>query len=114
MSLNKVWVEAAKTEDIPENGGACVLLGGKQIAIFHLKSKDQWYACDNLCKHKMQNVLSRGILGDHNGEPKIACPLHKKSYSLLTGKNLNGEDYAIEIYPVKAENGSVYVELDEV
>jgi len=57
----------------------------------------------------MEMVLSRGMLGDDKGIPKIACPLHKKTFSLETGENLNGDLDAIATYPVKIEEENVYI-----
>jgi len=105
----KVWFKAAREEDFPENGGACVRYKDLQIAVFNFSSRNEWYACQNLCPHKMQMVLSRGIIGSAEGEPKVACPFHKKSFSLHTGQCLNAEEEKIAVFPVKVENGFVYV-----
>jgi len=107
-----LWVELCRTEDVPQNGGACVKVGEQQIAIFNFSSQGKWYATQNLCPHKFQMVLSRGIIGTSGEEPKVACPFHKKTFSLHTGECMSGEDYKIKVYPVKVENGSVYIELD--
>ena len=109
----KIWYKAAKTTDIPENGGAAVLIEGKQIAIFNFTSKGEWYATQNLCPHRFEMVLSRGLIGDAAGEPKVACPLHKNSFSLETGQCLSGAPYQIDVYPVKVENGYVYIGATE-
>ncbi|MEN0004946.1 MAG: nitrite reductase (NAD(P)H) small subunit, partial [Bacteroidota bacterium] len=71
------WYKAAPISAFPTNGGACIKYQGKQIAIFHYTRKGKWYACQNLCPHKMEMVLGRGMLGDANGIAKVACPLHK-------------------------------------
>ena len=105
------WFEAAPVTAFPVEGGACVKIDGRQIAVFNFASTNQWYACQNQCPHKMQMILSRGMIGDAGGEPKVACPYHKKTFSLCTGENLNGDDYSIETYPVRVENGMVYVGL---
>jgi nitrite reductase (NADH) small subunit len=104
-----VWFKAAPVSAFSENGGACVKYKDKQIAVFNFKRKGKWYACQNVCPHKMEMVLSRGMLGDNKGIPKIACPMHKKTFSLETGKNLNGDLDAIATYPVKIENENVYI-----
>ena len=103
------WLMACSTSDVPENSGACVLLEGEQIAIFNFSTTGKWYATQNLCPHKMQMALSRGMIGDINSEPKVACPFHKKNFSLNTGECLSGEDYHIKTYEIKVENDLVYV-----
>jgi hypothetical protein len=56
-------------------------------------------------------VLSRGIIGDKDGTPKIACPLHKKNFSLRDGACLTGEVDSLTTYAVKVEGSDVHVEL---
>jgi nitrite reductase (NADH) small subunit len=108
---NTQWVMACFTDDIPDNGGACVKLGDEQIAIFNFKRRDEWFATQNLCPHKQQMVLSRGMIGSTGDDcdPKVACPFHKKTFSLLTGECLSGDDYQIKTYPVKVTEGKVYI-----
>jgi nitrite reductase (NADH) small subunit len=105
------WLAACRVEDVPGDGGACVLLGGEQIAIFYFARRDQWYATENRCPHKQQMVLSRGMIGSAGAdcEPKVACPFHKKTFSLRTGECLSGDEYRIRTYPVKVKNGRVYI-----
>jgi nitrite reductase (NADH) small subunit len=107
------WQLACTTGDIPTNGGACVLIEGEQIAIFNFTRRKEWYATQNLCPHKQQMVLSRGMIGSQGieNEPKVACPFHKKTFSLTTGSCLSGDDYFIKTYPVKEENGQIYVAI---
>jgi nitrite reductase (NADH) small subunit len=103
------WYKAAKAEDIPENGGTCIKLGEEQIAVFHFKKREEWYATSNMCPHKMQMAIGRGMIGDKNGEPKVACPFHKKNFSLKTGECLGEEGYKLKTYPVKVEDGQVFI-----
>ena len=103
------WVKVGSISDFPENAGGCVKYKSKQIAVFYFERTNSWYACQNLCPHKLEMVLARGMTGDAAGIPKVACPLHKKSFSLEDGSNLNGEDYKIATYPVRIENGNVYI-----
>jgi nitrite reductase (NADH) small subunit len=107
----KMWFKAARVEDFPENGGACVKYKNLQIAVFNFTRRNEWYACQNLCPHKMQMVLSRGMIGSFQGEPKVACPFHKRTFSLKTGDCLNAEECSITVYPVRIENGYVYIGL---
>lgn len=105
----KVWFKAARVQDFPQDGGACVKYKDLQIAVFNFTRRNEWYACQNMCPHKMQMVLSRGIIGSHNDEPKIACPFHKRTFSLKTGECLNMEECTITVYPVRIENGYVHI-----
>lgn len=103
------WFKVGSTQLFPENGGACIKYKDKQIAVFNFTRKNKWYACQNLCPHKMEMVLARGMIGDAAGIPKVACPLHKRNFSLENGENLNGSEPPIAIYPVKIEDGFVFV-----
>lgn len=105
------WIKAGRIEDFVENAGSCIKHGDEQIAVFNY-NKETWYAVQNLCPHKEQMVMSRGLIGDKEGEHKVACPLHKNNFSLKTGKHLGGdESWCLKTYSVKAEEGSVYVEV---
>lgn len=104
-----VWFKAAPVSAFPANGGACVLYQNKQIAVFYFARRSEWYACQNLCPHKMQMILSRGMIGSEQGTPKVACPFHKRTFSLQTGECLNAESCSIATYPVRVENGFVYI-----
>lgn len=109
----KVWYKAGAIELFPANSGACIRYQGKQIAIFNFARRGEWYACQNICPHKMEMVLSRGLIGEEGGLAKVACPLHKKTFSLESGVNLNGDLDPIAVYPVKIENDFIYVGFTE-
>ena len=109
----KVWFKAAPVEEFPKDGGVCVKYKDMQIAVFNFKRKKKWYACQNVCPHKLEMVISRGMIGDEKGLPKVACPMHKKTFSLETGENLNGDLHAIATYPVKIEDNFVYIGFSE-
>lgn len=108
-----VWFKAASVNDFPKDGGACVKYKDKQIAVFNFERVNKWYACQNICPHKMEMVLSRGMIGDDKGIPKVACPLHKKTFSLENGENLNGDIAPIATYPVKIDGENVYIGFSE-
>jgi nitrite reductase (NADH) small subunit len=105
----KIWFKAGNTSDFPSNGGGCIKYKNKQIAIIKFDRRNEWYACQNLCPHKMEMVLSRGMIGSAEDIPKIACPMHKKTFSLVDGSNLNGDDLKIATYPVKIVDDEVFV-----
>jgi NAD(P)H-dependent nitrite reductase small subunit len=108
--VHRKWVRVASVADIPEDGGIAVRHGPSQLAIFRFGA-DKYYATQNLCPHKKERVLARGIVGDQGGTPKVACPLHKKTFDLKTGACLSGDDLAIETFPVRVEGSDLWVEL---
>jgi nitrite reductase (NADH) large subunit len=109
--LRREWVRVAAVADVPRNGGIAVRHGAAQFALFHFASRGEWYATQNLCPHKQQMVLARGILGDQAGAPKVACPMHKKTFDLRTGACLSGESLEVATYPVRVEGDDVWIEL---
>jgi len=106
------WFAACRTEDVPDNGGVCVKYKDNQIALFHFTRKNEWYATQNECPHRQQMALSRGMIGTQGDEPKIACPFHKKTFSLQTGECLSGDECSIKTYAVKVEAGQVYIKVE--
>lgn len=109
LGANIIWFPACKPHDVPANGGVCVKYKDEQIALFHFTRRDEWYATQNMCPHRRQMALSRGMIGSQNGEPKIACPFHKKTFSLATGACLSDDECAIKTYPVKVMHGIVFI-----
>jgi nitrite reductase (NADH) small subunit len=106
------WFYACNVQDVPLNGGVCVKYNDQQIALFHFSRRNEWYATQNECPHRMQMALSRGMIGTLGEEPKVACPFHKKTFSLKTGECLSGEECSIKTYAVKVEGGKVFIGVE--
>jgi nitrite reductase (NADH) large subunit len=105
------WVKLGSASAVPKDGGATFKFGRHQIAVFNFALRNEWYACQNLCPHKQEMVLSRGITGDTAGIPKVTCPMHKKSFSLLDGRGLGDDIYSIQTFEVKVEGDDLLVKL---
>jgi nitrite reductase (NADH) large subunit len=108
------WTQVARVQDVPENGGIAAHYGRVQIAVFHYAADNTWFATQNMCPHRQDTVLARGLLGDTGGKPKVACPLHKRTFSLETGECLSGDGTGIRTFPTRVKGGHVYVELPPV
>lgn len=98
---------------------AVVKYGDVQIAIYHIPNKG-WYSSQQMCPHKRANVLADGLIGeDDSGKPYIACPLHKRQYTLDTNIEKEGgfcktdENYQIMTFEAKVENGKVMLRLPD-
>jgi nitrite reductase (NADH) small subunit len=112
MTTTITWFHACGVADVPENGGVCIKYKEEQIALFHFKRRNEWFATQNECPHRKQMALSRGMIGTQGDEPKVACPFHKKTFSLVTGECLSGDECAIRTFPVKLENGRVFIGIE--
>lgn len=110
-TVNTTWFAACRVEEAVENGGVCVKYGDQQIALFYFTRRNEWFATQNECPHRKQMALSRGLLGSAGDDLKIACPFHKKTFSLRTGECLSGDECSLKTFPVKVEDGLVYIKI---
>ncbi len=108
------WIQVGKTWDFPGDGGATIKYGKTQIAVFNFAGRGEWYATQNMCPHRREFVLSRGLVGDQNGVPKVACPVHKKTFSLETGQGISDKEFSLQVFPVRIDGDDVYLELPSV
>lgn len=113
----KKWKKILPVADLPLGSKGCIKVDNQQIALVHYEDHAQGtavlYAVQNRCPHQNQNVLSRGLLGDQKGEPKLVCPLHKHAFSLKTGQHLGGDDaMTLKTYPIKQEEGYLFIEME--
>lgn len=107
-SFTSLWHPVCAFDDITPNTGVCALVDGKQIAIFRFD--DMVFAVDNYDPASEANVISRGLVGDLNGELVVASPIYKHHYNLLTGRCQEDPDNSIATYPVRVQNGAVWVQ----
>lgn len=108
------WIRVCALQEIPVGGSIAVLHGTRQVAVFRPDQSEVLFATQNHCPHSMQNVLSRGILGDCCGKPKVTCPLHKRAYHLEDGSSLAEGHGQLMTYSSKIEAGSVFLDLPEL
>ena len=114
VKSQKSWVEVGSTSAFLANVGTPILYGDSQLAVFNNEQRGEWYCTQNMCPHKQAFVLSQGMIGDASNVPKVACPLHKKTFSLESGEQLGEDGLNILTFPVKIEGGKVMVELPAV
>jgi nitrite reductase (NADH) small subunit len=107
----KVWVDACHVDRLVPGRGVAVLLPGARQAALFLQPTGMIYALDNLDPFSGAAVLSRGLTGDHGGEPTVASPLLKQVFSLRTGRCLDDDAVAVATYSVRVVDGVVRVGL---
>ena len=103
------WRDVCGLDEILPQTGVCALLGPKQVAIFRVGQGDEVYALSNFDPFSKAFVLSRGILGDRAGVPKVASPVFKQSFDLRTGRCLDDPSVEVRSYPARVRAGRVEV-----
>jgi nitrite reductase (NADH) large subunit len=107
--MNKLasWQYVCELDELLPDAGVAALIDGHQFAIFRVG--DQVFALDNFDPHSGANVLSRGILGDMQGELVVASPVYKHHFSLITGRCLEAPDKSVRAYPARVADGRIWV-----
>jgi nitrite reductase (NADH) small subunit len=105
---NGVWTDICALDEIVPQTGVCALLGRKQVAVFRTGA-DELYALSNFDPFSKAFVLSRGIVGDRAGVPKVASPVFKQNFDLRTGQCLDDASVSVKTYPVRLRAGRVEV-----
>lgn len=103
------WVEVCQLSDIVPNTGVAAIVANQQIAIFRVGLEQRVYALSNFDPFSQSNVMSRGIIGDVQGERVVASPIYKQHFSLVTGRCLEDQQQKLSVYPTKIEQGCVWV-----
>ena len=100
------WIDVLAREEVPEDDVVGVDAAGLQLALYDVEG--EIYATDNICTHGHARLCD-GFLEDF----EIECPLHQGRFDVRTGKALcEPLTQDIRVYPVKIEDGRVWVEVD--
>jgi NAD(P)H-dependent nitrite reductase small subunit len=90
--------------DLPEGAQVKVEIGPRQIGIYH--HQGAVYALKNLCPHQGVD-LHKGRIVDGC----VICPSHQWKFSLETGTCGHAAKIRVATYPVKIEDGKVWIGL---
>ena len=109
QSTTQQWTTICSLDRILPNTGVCALINSQQIAVFRVGEGNDVYAIENYDPFSKAYVLSRGIVGDRNGIPKVASPIYKQNFSLLTGECLDDSTVKLRTFVVQVVDGQVQV-----
>ena len=99
------WVRACASDEIDEEDLIRWDREGETYAIY--RAEDGFYCTDGLCTHADEH-LEAGLLTGH----VIVCPLHQGRFDIRWGKVISPPPYTeLNTYPVKIEDGQVYVKV---
>lgn len=99
------WTEITELNSIPQLGSRVIKTDNLNIAVFR-NSNDEVFALKDECPHK-KGPLSQGIV--HGSS--VTCPLHNWKIDLNSGQALGPDEGCTNVFPVKVENGTVFLDL---
>ncbi|MGH8445552.1 MAG: nitrite reductase small subunit NirD [Solimonas sp.] len=110
MNAPVSWQPVCPVDDIVPDTGVAALIGGRQLAVFRMRADDRIYAIDNRDPFSGANVLSRGMIGDLQGERVVASPIYKQHFSLATGRCIEDMTQSVGAYATRVSDGMVWID----
>jgi nitrite reductase/ring-hydroxylating ferredoxin subunit len=103
MSLGN-WVRVADADQINPGEGLRVEVNDVPVALWNVDG--EFYATVDTCTHEEASLTEGDLWGD-----VVECPLHGAQFDVRTGEVLSLPAFVpLETYPVKLEDGALYVE----
>jgi nitrite reductase (NADH) small subunit len=103
------WIDVCNAHDILPFTGVAALIDGEQVAIFRLADENECYAISNYDPFSKAYVLSRGLVGDKNGVIKVASPIYKNTFNLMTGQCFEDENIWLRTWTTRVVDGVVQI-----
>lgn len=92
-----------RLDELIPNVGSIVLIEGEQVAIFYVPEHGV-YALQDWDPMGQAYVISRGIVGDIDGELYVASPLFKQHFNLKTGLCFENPQVCLNFWPVRVSD----------
>lgn len=108
-STSTAWRRVCPLDRLTPDRGVAALVAGRQVALFRLSTTGEVAALDNRDPFSGAQVLSRGLVGDADGVPKVASPVYKQAFDLRTGRCLDDPEVAIAVHATRVVDGWVEV-----
>lgn len=103
------WIVVAHEDQLEPDRGVAARVGSEQVALFKLSESGEICAIGNFDPFAGINILSRGLVGDRDGEPKVSSPIYKQSFSLRTGICLDDPAVSLPMYAVRVRDGFIEI-----
>jgi 3-phenylpropionate/trans-cinnamate dioxygenase ferredoxin subunit len=101
-----LWVLVGRADGIAPGEHRVADADGTRILVFNLDGA--YHAIEDVCTHDGGLLSGGGVEGD-----QVICPRHGARFSIRTGEALTAPAYeAAATFPVKIENGEVFVRDD--
>ena len=113
MSVEPVenWTTICPARRIMPFTGVAAMVNAEQVAVFRLTTTSECYAISNYDPFSQAFVISRGLVGDKGGMLKVASPIYKHTFNLLTGQCFEDETVRLQTWPVRVVDGIVQIAI---
>lgn len=101
------WVPACRLDALVPGRGVAVLMPDGMQAAVYLLTTGEVYAVGNIDPFGRAAVMSRGLVGERDGEPTVASPLLKQVFSLRTGHCLDDDTVGLGTFATRVVDGRV-------
>jgi nitrite reductase (NADH) small subunit len=110
LELTNQWTPVCAIDRIVPDTGVAALLNGRQVAVFRVGADEpRVFAIDNYDPNAHASVLSRGLIGSIGDRLVVASPIYKQHFDLQTGECIEAPHNSVASYPVRVEDGKVWV-----
>ncbi|MEK0313215.1 MocE family 2Fe-2S type ferredoxin [Cohnella sp. 56] len=105
--MEAAWIEVCQADDIEQEDVIRFDYKDRTFAVYRSED-DAYYATDGYCTHERFHLADGFVMGS-----TIECPKHNGRFDYTTGKAKKAPVCVdLKTYPVKVENGKVYVSAD--
>ena len=102
-----MWTKVCALAEVADEDVYGFEVAGQPLAVYNLAGK--YFATEALCTHEKAELV-KGYLCDGI----IECPKHNARFEVATGKCLRRPaKQDLKTYPVKVDDGILYVEMNE-
>ena len=103
-----MFTRACKAESVPEGWMRFVIVDGQLIALAWPES-GELKAFQGICPHTSQPLAE-----DQFDGRVLTCPVHGWTWDMTSGAPLHPQESALAEYPLKVEDGIVYIDTEGV
>jgi nitrite reductase/ring-hydroxylating ferredoxin subunit len=98
------WLRIAAADDLAPGQCGEYVAGGRIVALFNVEGA--FYALDGICPHQ-GGPLGKGALAGCI----VTCPWHGFQFDVTSGQHQTSKSLVHPCFPVKVEDGLVYVDM---
>lgn len=102
---DRMFTRVCKAETVPEGGMRLIIADAQLIVLAWPEGGSEFRAYQGVCPH------TNTPLADAEFDGRVlTCPSHHWTWDLTTGAPLHPQESALAEYPVKVEDGVVYID----